>query len=194
MLGIRNTICILLLLLYSTSVFSQVYYEEDDREEEQEEAEEDRPLEDRLYTGGDVSLAFGTFTFIHLSPILGYEVTEKFSVGIGSTYQYISSPSFSTSVFGARVFARQFIGNQFFIHSEFEYFNIESFTSTSPTPDRIYVPVGLIGAGYAMRFGKRSYGQILLMYDLINDPNSPYANFPTPDSPLVYRGGFIIGF
>ena len=68
---------------------------------------------DRLFTGGNLGLQFGTNTAIEVSPILGYFFTNKLSAGIGFSYQYFgfkdkmySSNSFNTNIYGAKCFLR----------------------------------------------------------------------------------------
>ena len=64
---------------------------------------ERKPFKDRIYFGGNLGLQFGNQTYIDISPLIGYKVTEKFSAGFGVTYIYYkqhfphSIPIFSTS-------------------------------------------------------------------------------------------------
>src|SRR4051794_29022284 len=45
----------------------------------------------RLFFGGNFGLTFGDFTFINVSPQVGYRLTEKFSIGTGVNFIYQSS-------------------------------------------------------------------------------------------------------
>ena len=56
-----------------------------------------------------------------------------------------------------------------------------------PSSYRLNVPTFLVGAGYAQRLGGISYMTISLMYDLVQNPNSPYYRRP------VFGGGLALG-
>ena len=57
---------------------AQVYFEKET---------DSTSFRDRLYFGGNFSFNLGTrFTFIDVSPLVGYMVNDDFSVGLGSTY------------------------------------------------------------------------------------------------------------
>jgi hypothetical protein len=45
----------------------------------------------------------------------------------------------------------------------------------------------LVGGGYAQRLGGNSYMMISVMYDIIQNPNSPYFRQP------VFGGGLALG-
>ena len=106
---------------------AQVYFEEES---------DSTSFRDRLYFGGNFSFNLGTrFTFIDVSPLVGYMVNDDFSVGLGTTYLYLSReflaiPSgnrftIKNSVYGGRTFLRHSIFDSFFAHSEFESLNTE---------------------------------------------------------------------
>src|SRR5436190_23959647 len=73
---------------------------------EKEESHSD--FADRLFFGGNIGLQFGTYTYVDVSPLVGYKVTEKFHTGIGATYIYYSVSGggydYSTNIYGGRVF------------------------------------------------------------------------------------------
>ena len=55
--------------------------------------------------------------------------------------------------------------------------------------------MGLIGGGYRQGFGN-TYFQLIALYDLIDDPNSPYWSqyiFGSQGPPIILRGGVTIG-
>src|SRR5262245_12495917 len=70
---------------------------------------------DRLYFGGNFGLQFGDQTLVDLSPLVGYRLTEKLSVGVGATYIYYHFedpyhyyPSYSTHIYGGSIFTRYY--------------------------------------------------------------------------------------
>src|SRR5690606_34215869 len=78
--------------------------------------EDKPPLKDRMYYGGNFSLQFGSLTFIDISPLAGIMITERFSTGLGATYQYLNFKyaNSSSSVYGGRLFGRYNITQNFF--------------------------------------------------------------------------------
>ncbi|HRX25123.1 MAG TPA: hypothetical protein P5512_13355, partial [Chitinophagales bacterium] len=62
----------------------------DDNEPRQTESvEKDKDKKDsRFVYGGFMAAGFGNYTTINLSPVVGYRVTDKFTPGIGFTWQY----------------------------------------------------------------------------------------------------------
>lgn len=149
-------------------------------------------FKERLYFGGNFNLQFGTVTFIDVSPLLGYMVTNSFSVGTGVTYQYLSYRhlNYNTNIYGGRVFARQNIGQQFFAHTEFETLNVEYSRFISPTDRqwvREWVPGLFVGGGLFQPLGRRGGINLMGLYNLTYvRGKSPYA------SPFVIRAGFTL--
>ena len=176
----------LLLLAASFSSFSQ--YDPDYSDEEKEDLK-GLPLKERLYTGGNFWANFGTFTNVEISPLLGYRITSDYSVGIGLKYNYFSdrrfSPALTSSIYGGSVFTRYRFLDKLVAHAEFEMLNISNFNSISSS-GRAWIPVGLVGGGYA------SNGfQVLALYDLIDDPNNPYVGTFGGESRIYLRIGFL---
>ena len=182
-----------LLLLFSFFLLvNQHSFAQYDTEDETTEAIEEEDLnelsfKDRLYFGGNLGLSFGTFTQVNISPIVGYRVTNDFSAGVGVKYDYLGftgSPSYSLSTYGGSAFARYSIIENLFAYTEFEMLNIEFYG----LPEREWVPIGLIGAGYNFR-----PIQIMLLYDLIGDKRNPYLSPLGNQSQLYVRFGAVFG-
>lgn len=149
---------------------------------------------DRTFIGGSFGLAFGTYTFIDISPVLGYRITENFSVGAGPIYQYFRdksyTPDYKTSVYGGSLMARQVFLENFFVQGEFQLLNLDALYINSNNEfdlQRTNVPILLIGGGYIQRFSGNSGLLLSLMYDVVGDINSPYPN------DLLIRAGVVFG-
>lgn len=161
---------------------------------EQARQEEERiPFKDRLYTGGSFGLQFGTFTNISLLPILGYQVSEKWSVGTGIVYHYMKSGSYSLNNYGGRVFTQLEvlpIGDGAVVaHAEVEALSSEYFLpdqNRQMIKTRSFISIPLAGLGYRQRIGDRASFDILLLYNFgQGDMANPYDN-------PVFRAGFNI--
>ncbi|MGB3948679.1 MAG: hypothetical protein WBM13_11895 [Bacteroidia bacterium] len=144
---------------------------------------------DKLFWGGNFGLQFGTASFVELSPLVGYKVTPKFSLGVGVTYQYYSFKdrfyNFETNVFGGRVFSRYLFTDYLFAHAEYEYLNLEAFDFA--TPRRVDVTSILAGGGYVQRIGPNAAITGLLLYNFTESYYTPYTN------PII-RIGVNLGF
>lgn len=147
---------------------------------------EKKPLNERIYFGGNLGLQFGAVTFIDASPLVGYKFTDDFSAGIGLTYIYIQSKNYyyyTTNIYGGRVFARYNILENLFLYGEVEKLNGE----WSPLHNgRFYVTSILAGAGYRQPIGDRASMNLIALWNFNESAYSPYTN-------PVIRGGITFG-
>lgn len=140
-------------------------------------------ITDRLYFGGGGGFGGGTsagvrYTYFSVVPIIGYKVTDQFSVGTGITYQRYNYPDFHyTRVqYGASPFLR-YNFDQLFLQTEYNYINAPNFDNTR----RAYYNRLLIGAGYRAPIGQRSAINAMALYDVLYKQPSVFA------SPWVFR-------
>ena len=177
-----KVLALLLLIqpLLSSEVFSQG--------EEDNLGVKDMKISDRIFYGGNLGLQFGTITFIDASPLIGYRLTDKLSLGTGISYMYYREKfpgfqEFSTSIYGGRLFGRYIIYKNLFAHTEYEVLNLESFDINR----RINVTNILVGGGYRQHLGGRAYLNLLALWNINETADSPYRN------PII-RMGIGIGF
>ncbi len=134
---------------------------------------------DKVYVGGNLGFQFGTVTFAEVSPLVGYNFTEKLSGGIGLTYQYYSykDPSYqlTTNVYGARAFGRYFFTDYLFGHVEFEHLNLDAF-DFYPARRRVDVESFFAGGGYFQRIAGNSGLYVMLLYNFTETLYTPYTN------------------
>ena len=149
-------------------------------------------LGQRLYFGGNFGLQFGDQTVVDINPLVGYRLTEKLSVGVSATYIYYKFtdpyhfyPSYSTNIYGGSVFTRYYFLENIFAHVEGEVLNLDAF-DINYILKRINVFSLYVGGGYRQPLGERSSLNLLLLYNLNDDRNSPYQN------PII-RVGFGFG-
>lgn len=159
---------------------------------------------DRFVFGGGLGLQFGTLTFIDVSPMIGYKITERLESGIGLTYKYYKYNDFYTDqttgqkidlksdMYGASVYSRYHILENVFAHVEFERlrYNYENIYSSGGQiirdPLHTYINGLFVGGGLRQNITKGSFLYIMALWDLIEDPNSPYQN------PII-RMGVMLG-
>jgi hypothetical protein len=113
------------MLLVSAQAASAQYYETDS-------AKGFDPS--RVMIGGSVGFSFGDYTFVNISPLIGYRFSPKFAAGVNINAQYASqrlkdNTGFTYernnySMIGAGVFGRFYPFEQFFLHAQPEYNSI----------------------------------------------------------------------
>jgi len=142
----------------------------------------DRHIMDRLYIGGNLGLLFGSTTLIEVSPQVGYRLTDRFIPGIGLTYIYqnyrYGNIRYENSVYGGSIFSKYFITDNLFGHVEYEMLNVEYVPDYGPyiipTIDRKWISSFYIGGGYSQPIGQRGFAQVMILFELIQDPWYPY--------------------
>jgi hypothetical protein len=153
----------------------------------------------KLFFGGNLGLAFGTYTIINVSPLVGYQFTPVFAAGAGINYSYYGYNDgyykYNQSYAGMSLFGRVSPIRQFFIQVQPEvnyiwgtitpYNNNQALTSKIPTQ---FVPSLLLGGGAAIPTGPNGAFTISVMYDVIQNPWSPYYH------QAVYGFGYNVGF
>lgn len=156
----------------------------------------------KLFVGGNLGLSFGDFTYINVSPLVGYRFSELFAAGVQVNTQYESvrytDETNSTwkkdryGVLGAGVFARVYPIPQLFVHVQPEMNFImgkeKFFDGTPEQKYHTHVASFLAGGGYAQSIGGTSEFTIMILYDLLQNSNSPYGNQP------IFRAGVNLGF
>ena len=135
---------------------------------------------DLLVYGGNLSLQFGTTTYVDISPSVGIKLTPRLIPGIGATYQYFNdksfTPDYSTHVFGGRAFVDYYLLENLFAHVEYEYLTYEAYMPYTYTTERVNVSSYLVGGGYMQRLGPGVGIGITLLYNLNETEYSLYTN------------------
>jgi hypothetical protein len=139
--------------------------------------------ENRWYYGGNIGFSFWSdYTYLGIYPLAGYKITPKFSVGAKVGYSYINYKDidFSTNNYGGSVFTRYRIIPQIFMHAEFVYFSFEhrtfSIINRQYGSERVWVPFLLLGGGFSQQISPNVWAFAEVLFDVINDDNSPYES------------------
>lgn len=148
------------------------------------------PLRDRIYFGGSVIVSFGDVTRIGIYPMIAYKFTPKLSGGIEVGYEYLKYDDFDQSGnnYGGSVFANYRLVPQLYAHAEYQMVNYQIFTSPT-TSDRDWVPFFLVGGGYATRLAGGTWAYVEVLFDILNDDQSPYDS----GEPII-SAGVSVGF
>ncbi|CAN5431482.1 hypothetical protein BH11BAC2_BH11BAC2_25400 [soil metagenome] len=149
-------------------------------------------LKDRLFFGGDLGLQFGDVTYINVAPIIGYKFTEKLAAGLGPSYSYLKDNrykgyEYKTDTYGGRVFGQYKVIEQAMAYAEYEVLNAEVFDDFTYKLKRQNINSLLVGGGYLSPIGNNSTFNLLVLFNVIEDPYTYYTN------PII-RAGVNIGF
>lgn len=145
---------------------------------------------DRLFWGGNLGAWFGNPTFVDISPLVGIQITKKYSMGVGAIYNYYSYKYFNytykTNLWGGRIYARYFILENVFAQVGWDRINRDDFYSKSPNA-RIWIDNILVGGGLRYPISDNFYAIASGFWNLNQSVYSPYSN------PII-QIGFVGGF
>jgi len=132
----------------------------------------------KVYYGGGIGFSFwGDYFRICVEPMIGYKFTPQLSGGLKVAYEYINDSRYSSSLtshnFGGSLLLRYRIIPQFYTHAEFAYMSYQHLTSHN-TGDRYWVPFLLLGGGYSQQIARNTWAYAQVLFDVIQDDDSPY--------------------
>ncbi len=137
------------------------------------------PLRDRIYWGGSVVFSIGgDVSTIGVYPMVAYKLRPKWSVGLEAGYEHVSYDDFDQSAdnYGGSVFTRYRLIPRMYLHAEYQMINYEVFTSLT-TSEREWVPFLLLGGGLSTMVGQRTWAYVEVLFDVLQDNNSPYDDW-----------------
>jgi hypothetical protein len=143
----------------------------------------------KFYFGGNFNFTIGSYTSIGVWPLIGYKATPKLSLGLQPGYEYLkydlrAGGSFETSNYGIRAFTRYRFIPEAYGHVEYAAINFETWDS-----DRVWVPFLFVGGGYTQQIGGNTFAYVQLLFDVVNNKNSPYRS-----GEPFWSVGIIAGF
>ncbi len=174
----------ILIIVTSSLLFAQQNDSTNVNENSKSEMSKSNNSVSRWYYGGEVGFAFSSNYFsIGFDPLVGYKITPQFSVGAKIGYAYISDdryeplPALNTSNYGGSIFSRYRIIPQIYVHGEFAYWSYENainLTDDGYDTERVWVPYLLLGGGFSQMISPNVWAYAEILFDVLNDTNSPY--------------------
>jgi hypothetical protein len=179
--------CLLILLLSSSAL--GVFAQNEPVEEEPKKGFDP----EKLFFGGTFGASFGSYTFVNVSPQVGYRFSRFFAAGTGINFIYSSSkydygnPNLDYKneygVVGLNIFGRiypvEFLIIQAQPEMNYTWGKVKFYDGTPDQKlDGKFVPALLVGGGAAIPIGGKGAMTVMLQYDLIQDVRSPYGTSP----------------
>lgn len=150
-----------------------------------------------FFIGGSIGFTFGSYTYVNISPVVGYRFTPRWTVGLGGTFQYYKTNSslFNNTesiVYGGSGFVRYMIiqdigkllplvktDGGFYLHTEYETLSLETSVfdkDNELSGNRYWAQSVLVGGGFRQQVGRRTYLFLELLWNLTYDSQLPYNN------------------
>ncbi len=161
---------------------------------------------ENLFTGGGISLGFGSNSFqAGASPFLGYSVASWVDVALSTNYNYVSyrnvfsqGDRLRKSTLGVGAFTRIYPINFIFLHGQFERnFITEKLIPVgagSSLKNKVEANSLLVGAGYASGRYPNSgqpFFYLSILFDILDNDYSPYNDVGGKIIPII-RGGLQV--
>ena len=144
-------------------------------------------MQKRLYIGGGIGFGISSYsTNLMIAPIIAYRLSPSFDIGTRFTYNYYRYDDnylkYSTNNYGAAVYGRYylFFFNDLFLHAEYEALNYEWPRDVMQNGDvitsRDWISSLFLGGGYRQWIGQNAFIGITVLWNVLDDLNSPYSN------------------
>ena len=138
------------------------------------------PFIKKFYFGGTFGATFGSYTSITAAPVIGYRLRPSLYTGLKIYYLYskqrFNGTNYTTNSYGFGTFLRWFAFKDLYLHIAPEVYNYETF-AINGDPEHEWVPFLWAGAGIRKKTSKHTWISIHVLFDLINDKNSPYEQW-----------------
>ena len=146
--------------------------------------------EKRVYYGGTLGVAFGEPTRVGIFPMIGFKATKKLSFGGKIGYEYLKYDNIDGfNNYGGSLFTRYRPVPRLYGHAEYQWISTEFVDTQFGENDRDVVPYLLVGGGLVQPISPTTAGYVEVLFDVIQDENSPYDS----GEPII-NFGVTVGF
>ncbi len=136
-----------------------------------------KSIRDNLFYGGYINLSFGSYTVIGIEPMVGYKLTPKLSIGVKVRYDYIRDDRYTTtrttSTYGGSIFGRYLVTPKFYAQAEAASYSYELYLNG----EREWAPFLFMGGGFIQPLSERTWLNIEILFDVLQDEKSPYEDW-----------------
>lgn len=158
----------------------------------------------KLIVGGGLGLAFGDWTNITVQPQIGYRFNRFVAAGVTLNYLYSSDKYYDQNnnqykdtyrALGGGLWGRVYPIPNLFLQVQPELNSVKYKSNLYSAGDKPLVAQGtygvpslLVGGGYGAAIGGRSMISLMILFDVLNRPFSPYGSAP------IIAPSFTLGF
>lgn len=193
----KNSLLVIVFLLFFcleyTAQTDSVYYGTTTKDTTYKpKKKRDTDWMEKVTYGSNFQAVFGSYTYVYLSPTIGYIPFKDFNVGIGFIYSYVSINysgygRFSQSIYGAHSYARYFVTDNLFIQGQFDHLLQPNVYNYNNPHEKIWVDYTLVGGGYRQSIGKHV---ALISSLMVNVSPNRLSIYPNPILQIGIVGGF----
>lgn len=147
------------------------------------------PPAERIFLGGNLGLQLGTYTYLEVSPVIGYWLAPRLSMAAGPSFKYYKDPYGSTDVWGGKAYTRFSVVNDLsniipsawglsvYLHGEYEMLSFRpDYLGIQTTKSRTFVNTALAGGGISQPMGNRGNISFTLLWVIDNGGYQIYTN------------------
>ncbi|MDN5214951.1 hypothetical protein QQ020_22920 [Fulvivirgaceae bacterium BMA12] len=143
-----------------------------------------RPLDEKIILGGNFDIQMADPILIDLSPLIGFRLNKKISIGMGGTYRVdltFDDKSFNTQndteVYGFNSFISYDIIKQFFVYGQYDYLSRKEQDRDVDEQIQTWEPAFMAGIGRSFRVHTKVTGTVMLLYNVVeSNIKSPFGN------------------
>ncbi len=168
------------------------------------QGDQDSSFKDKVFIGGGFGAGFGDYTYVSVSPIIGYRLTPRLSTGVRLMYQYTTfkyfdfqdnrEKKYQGNDFGIGGFARFSVYGPLYLQAEYEHLSYDGLYYDGSS-SRTSFDSFMAGGGIAQPIGGKAFLFLTAMYNFSYENFNSLNAYRTPyDSPWVIRVGVTAGF
>lgn len=157
-----------------------------------------KKLKENTYVGFAFNAGlFGNSLFLYGAPQIGYEFLPKLSAGVLSlmNYQRQGNQSFSRTftAFGGGLFVRYTPFRFLMFEASYNLYRLKITQTGAPAPLTDNAQSFMAGIGFTRSLGEKAYTNVLVSYDLFNNPNNPENRLEIfQNLPIYFKFGFTV--
>lgn len=169
----------------------------------QQQSDGNSEFMDKVFVGGGLGAGFGNYTFINVSPLIGYRISNRLSAGLRFMYQYTTfeylnqnfeKERYNGNDLGAGPFARFMVYGPIYLQAEYEYLSYDGLYYDGTRRRNSFESV-MAGGGIAQPIGQKAAFFITAMYNFSYQNFDSSGSYRSPyNSPWVFRVGIAGGF
>ena len=133
-----------------------------------------RPIDEKIILGGNFDIQIVDPILIDISPLVGFRLNKKFTIGLGGTYRVdltLDTKSFNgrydNEVYGFNSFISYDIIKRFFVYGQYDYLSEKGPDQDVAQGHQTWEPAFMAGIGRSFSVHTKITGTVMLLYNII---------------------------